>query len=114
MTWAKRMSVVLVGILLGGAAMAADLPKLPAAIKLPVGADSPGLVVFNHDMHVDTSKPAGSCTACHAGTFRILEKSPTAKADVITHDKMKAGQSCGKCHGKQAFNFDDCTMCHKM
>jgi c(7)-type cytochrome triheme protein len=114
MTWAKRMSVVLVGILLGGAALAADLPKLPAAIKLPVGADSPGLVVFNHDMHVDTSKPAGSCTACHAGTFRILEKSPTAKADVITHDKMKAGQSCGKCHGKQAFNFDDCTMCHKM
>jgi len=114
MTWAKRMSVVLVGILLGGAALAADLPKLPAAIKLPVGADSPGLVVFNHDMHVDTSKPAGSCTACHAGTFRILEKSPSAKADVITHDKMKAGQSCGKCHGKQAFNFDDCTMCHKM
>jgi c(7)-type cytochrome triheme protein len=114
MTWAKRMSVVVVGILLGGAVMAADLPKLPAAIKLPVGADSPGLVVFNHDMHVDTSKPAGSCTACHAGTFRILEKNPSAKADVITHDKMKAGQTCGKCHGKQAFNFDDCTMCHKM
>jgi c(7)-type cytochrome triheme protein len=114
MTWAKRMSVVLVGILLGGAAMAADLPKLPAAIKLPVGADSPGLVVFNHDMHVDTSKPAGSCTACHAGTFRILGASSPVKAAVITHDKMKAGQSCGKCHGKQAFNFDDCTMCHKM
>ena len=36
------------------------------------------------------------------------------KAEVVTHDRMKAGQSCGKCHGKQAFNFDDCTMCHKM
>jgi c(7)-type cytochrome triheme protein len=114
MTWAKRMSVVVVGILLGGAALAADLPRLPGALQLPQGKESPGVVTFNHDMHVDTSKPAGSCTACHAGTFRILERSAATPAPVVTHDGMKAGKSCGKCHGRQAFNFDDCTMCHKM
>jgi c(7)-type cytochrome triheme protein len=105
---------VAVGLLVCGAALAADLPKLPGALKMNQGADSPGVVTFNHDMHVDTSKPAGSCTACHAGTFRILGKSATTPAAVITHDRMKAGQACGKCHGKEAFNFDDCTMCHKM
>ncbi len=114
MTLSKRIGVVLVGILLGGAALAADLPRLPGKVKLPQGADSPGVVTFNHDMHVDSSKPAGSCTACHPRTFRILGKSAATPAETITHDKMKAGQSCGACHGKQAFNFDDCTMCHQM
>jgi len=113
MTRTKRACVV-VGILIGGLAMAADLPKLPGALKLPTGADSPGVVTFNHDMHVDTSKPAGACIACHPRHFRILEKSATTPAAVITHDRMKAGEGCGACHGKQAFNFDDCTMCHKM
>ncbi len=110
----KRIGVVLVGAMFGGAALAADLPKLPGKLILPQGADSPGPVAFNHDMHVDTSKPAGSCSTCHPRNFRILGKSAPAPAEVITHDKMKAGQSCGACHGKQAFNFDDCTMCHQM
>ncbi|MGB8929632.1 MAG: c(7)-type cytochrome triheme domain-containing protein [Anaeromyxobacteraceae bacterium] len=114
MTRAMRKCAVVVGLLIGGAALAADLPKLPGALKLPQGDGSPGVVTFNHDMHVDTSKPAGSCTSCHAGTFRILGKSASTPATTITHDRMKAGQSCGRCHGKQAFNFDDCTMCHAM
>lgn len=111
---AKRIGVVVVGVMLGGAALAADLPKLPGALKLPQGSDSPGVVTFNHDMHVDTSKPAGSCSACHPRHFRILGKSAAAPAEKITHEKMEKGQSCGACHGKQAFNFDDCTMCHAM
>jgi c(7)-type cytochrome triheme protein len=110
----KRIGVVVVGIMLGGAALAADLPKLPGKLKLPQSPDSPGVVTFNHDMHVDTSKAAGSCSTCHPRNFRILGKSAATPAEAITHDKMKAGQSCGACHGKQAFNFDDCTMCHAM
>ena len=110
----ERIGAVLVGLVLGGAASAADLPNLPGKLTLPQGADSPGVVTFNHDMHVDTSKPAGACSACHPRLFRILGKSASAPAEVITHDKMKAGQSCGACHGKQAFNFEDCTMCHAM
>jgi c(7)-type cytochrome triheme protein len=113
MTWAKR-SVLVMGILLGGAALAADLPKLPGALKLPQGPDSPGVVTFNHDMHVDTAKPAGSCTTCHLRDFRILGKSAATPALQVTHKRMEAGQACGKCHGKQAFNFDDCTLCHAM
>ena len=68
----KRFGAVLVGVMLGGAALAADLPKLPGKLTLPQGTDSPGPVAFNHDMHVDTSKPAGSCSACHPRHFRIL------------------------------------------
>lgn len=114
MTTAKRIGVALVALMIGGVAPAADLPGLPGKLTLPQGADSPGVVAFNHDMHVDSSKAAGSCTTCHPRTFRILGKSAPAPAETITHDRMKAGRSCGACHGKQAFNFDDCTMCHAM
>ena len=88
--------------------------ELPGALKLPQSGESPGVVTFNHDMHVDTSKPAASCMACHPKQFSILGKSATKKVDSITHASMEKGASCGACHGKQAFNFDDCTMCHAM
>ncbi len=101
-------------LLLGGFAQAADLPRLPGALKLAQGGDSPGVVTFNHDMHVDTAKLAGSCTTCHPANFSIMGRSATKKVKAITHDAMKQGEACGACHGKQAFNFDDCTMCHKM
>jgi c(7)-type cytochrome triheme protein len=113
MTKAMRFGM-LVGVLVGGAAMAADLPKLPGDLTLPTASDSPGPVVFRHDSHVDTAKPTGACTACHAGTFKILGKATPAPAERITHKRMEAGQACGACHGKKAFNFDDCTNCHKM
>ena len=31
----------------------------------------------------------------------------------ITHAAMEQqGDACGGCHGKAAFGFQDCTMCH--
>ena len=111
-TW--KLVPMLAAAALAGAAAAADLPRLPGALKLPQGGDSPGVVTFNHDMHVDTSKPAASCMACHPRLFSILGRSATKRVKVVTHDAMKQGDSCGACHGKQAFNFDDCTMCHAM
>ncbi len=110
----KRIGLLMVGAMIGGAALAADLPRLPGKLMLPQGSDSPGPVAFNHDMHVDSSKAAGSCSACHPRNFRILGKSANSPAQAVTHDRMKAGQACGACHGKAAFNFDDCTMCHAM
>ncbi len=96
-----------------GAALAADLPRLPPGMQLPQGGDSPGVVTFNHDMHVDSAKP--SCVGCHSGRFSILGRSAAqAKRSAITHAVMEKGGACGACHGKSAFNFDDCTMCHKM
>src|SRR5512133_1813976 len=95
------------------AARAGDLPKLPKALSLPAGEDSPGKVTFNHDTHVDSAKP--SCLACHPRLFPMLKGSALPKG-AITHDKMEKGQLCGACHGKgkTAFDFsdDNCQNCH--
>ncbi len=70
-------------------------------------------MTFNHDMHVDGAKP--NCVSCHPTSFSILGRSSsTEKRTPITHKAMEKGGACGTCHGKAAFNFDDCTMCHKM
>jgi c(7)-type cytochrome triheme protein len=66
--------------------------------------------MFNHETHVDSSKPA--CTACHPREFRILKASRRA---AITHADMEKGRNCGTCHdGKKAFApDDDCASCHQ-
>ncbi len=110
----SRIITTIAALLIAGVALADNMPKLPGALKLPQSGESPGVVTFNHDMHVDGSKAAGSCTTCHPRLFSILGKSATKRVKVITHDAMLKGESCGACHGKQAFNFDDCTMCHAM
>lgn len=112
MTSRKLAFTLLATLALGGSALAGDLPRLPTALKLPQSSDSPGLVKFNHDMHVDTSKP--DCVACHPRIFGILGRSTTRKVAVVTHATMEKGGACGACHGKTAFNFEDCTMCHAM
>ncbi len=100
----------LAGILLAGTALADGLPNLPPALKLTPSGESPGQVTFNHDSHVDLAKP--SCLGCHPRLFGILGRSAGEKAKVITHAAMEKGEACGACHGKKAFGFDDCTMCH--
>ena len=104
--------VVLVGLAFAGVAVAQNrLPKLPAAYNLTQTGDSPGKVTFNHESHVDADAP--SCTSCHPKVFSILKPGAAADGKVITHDSMNKGASCGACHGKKAFGFDDCTMCHR-
>jgi c(7)-type cytochrome triheme protein len=109
-TW--KLVPMLAAAALAGSALAADLPRLPAALKLPQTGESPGVVTFNHDMHVDTAKPA--CISCHPRQFGILGRSALERRPAVTHAAMEKGQACGACHGKAAFNFDDCTMCHAM
>ena len=105
-----KMLLVVVGLAFAGAAFADGLPNLPKALTLPQTGDSPGAVTFNHDMHVDAAKPA--CLTCHPKPFGILGRSSPEPKEAITHAAMEKGQSCGACHGKEAFGFDDCTMCH--
>lgn len=113
MTSKLILTLAAVAVLGAGAAMADDLPRLPPAQKLAQSGDSPGVVTFNHDMHIDPSKP--NCVSCHPRQFSILGKSAaTGERKTITHAAMEKGQACGACHGKQAFNFEDCTMCHAM
>ena len=109
----RKLIVTLAALLLCGATtLADDLPRLPGALKLPQSGESPGVVTFNHDMHVDSKSP--SCVTCHPRLFSILGRSATKRVKVVTHAAMEKGESCGACHGKKAFNFDDCTMCHAM
>ena len=108
----KKLIPLIASLLLGGAALADDLPRLPGALKLPQTGESPGVVTFNHDMHVDTSKP--SCVGCHPRLFGILGRSAARRPQAVTHAAMEKGGACGACHGQAAFNFDDCTMCHAM
>jgi c(7)-type cytochrome triheme protein len=110
-TW-KMLASMLAAAALASAADAADVLRLPVALKLPQGGDSPGVVTFNHDMHVDSAQP--KCVTCHPSRFGILGRSATARKAVLTHATMGMGAGCGGCHGKTAFNFDDCTMCHSM
>lgn len=108
----RKLIPMLAAVLLAGTALADGLPRLPGALKLPQSGESPGVVTFNHDMHVDGSPP--SCVSCHPALFSILGRSATKRVKVITHAAMEKGESCGACHGKKAFNFEDCTMCHAM
>ncbi len=107
-----RWFVVAVGIGLGGTALAEGLPRLPGDLQVPRSEDSPGQVTFRHESHVDAARP--DCVSCHPRQFSILGRSsdrPAVKAK-ITHDAMEKGEACGKCHGKQAFGFDECGNCH--
>ena len=110
----RTIVTAIAALLIGGTALADNMPKLPGALKLTQTGDSPGVVTFNHDMHVDSSKPQASCMACHPKLFSILGRSATKKPAPVTHAVMEKGGLCGACHGKQAFNFEDCTMCHQM
>ncbi len=107
-----KLVLMLAVLASAGGALARDMPRLPAALALPQSSDSPGVVTFNHDMHVDTAKP--DCVSCHPRHFGILGRSATKKVAAITHASMEKGGACGACHGKKAFSFDDCSMCHKM
>jgi c(7)-type cytochrome triheme protein len=110
---AFKLAPILAAAAFAGAALAADLPRLPGALKLPQTGDSPGVVTFNHDMHVDSAKPG--CVGCHPASFSILGRSSATRGPAVTHEAMeKKGAACGACHGKGAFNFEDCTMCHAM
>lgn len=104
----KRWAAVL-GISLAGAVLA-DLPRLPGELKMPQADESPGVVAFRHESHVDAK--TADCTGCHPRLFSILGRSAEKRRDVVNHASMEKGQSCGACHGKQAFGFDDCEMCH--
>lgn len=107
-----KLIPMLAAVALAGSALAGDLPRMPGALKLAQSGESPGVVTFNHDMHVDTAKPA--CAGCHPRQFSILGRSATKRRPPITHAAMEKGQACGACHGKEAFDFSDCTSCHAM
>lgn len=108
-----KPSLIVAVALFTGWSTAGELSRLPKDLPLPVGEGSPGPVTFSHETHVDAEKPR--CVTCHPVAFRILGSSSPQSERRITHEAMeKRAQSCGACHGKTAFGFDDCENCHKM
>lgn len=106
-----RLLSVLAAAMLATAAAADGLEKLPPDYTLKQSAGSPGKVIFSHSSHVDVKAPG--CTRCHPKLFKTLEKGATADGQRITHKVMEAGGQCGACHGKAAFNFESCDLCHR-
>jgi c(7)-type cytochrome triheme protein len=95
---------------LSGAAAAAGL-RLPPDHVLAQGEGSPGKVTFSHAMHVDDKAPG--CVGCHPTRFAMLKAGTATGLPALSHAAMEKGQACGACHGKQAFGFESCEMCHK-
>ena len=113
MTTTKLMRLgAVLGALFAGGALADGLPRLPQPLSMPQSGESPGVVTFRHDSHVDAKQPA--CLTCHPRRFSILGRSAEKKPAAIKHATMEKGDACGACHGKQAFGFEDCTSCHAM
>ncbi|MEI6223529.1 MAG: c(7)-type cytochrome triheme domain-containing protein [Deltaproteobacteria bacterium] len=106
-----RRLAVLAAVALAGTALAGGLDKLPPDFTFPPGDGSPGKVTFSHQSHVDVKKPG--CTTCHPKLFKTLEKGATADGAPIRHAVMEKGGQCGTCHGKGAFGFDSCDLCHR-
>jgi c(7)-type cytochrome triheme protein len=104
-------AVLAVALVAGTAAGAGKLHRLPTDYVFARGDGSPGPVTFSHRSHVDEAKPA--CMTCHPRTFRITESGRPQDRDRITHARMEKGAACGACHGKTAFAFDSCEMCHR-
>lgn len=96
-----------------GLASAQGLAKLPADVTLPRAADSPGPVVFSHQLHMAVQARA-DCTVCHPRLAPIV-KTKSSTREAITHARMEKGLSCGSCHnGRTASGFEDCSKCHKV
>jgi c(7)-type cytochrome triheme protein len=106
----RRWLVVLTIAGFTGIGTSGELRRLPKDLALPQGEGSPGAVTFRHDSHVDADAPR--CLDCHPTWFRILATGTRPAGEGLTHDAMEKGKACGACHGRTAFGFDDCTMCH--
>ena len=110
MTNLRRLAVV-AAALLATVALADGVDRLPKDYTWKPSDGSPGKVTFSHQSHVDAKKPG--CTRCHPKLWKTLEPGATADGKPIRHDVMEKGGQCGACHGKDAFGFDSCDLCHR-
>jgi c(7)-type cytochrome triheme protein len=82
-----------------------DQPVLPLDVHLDPPAQPLFKVVFPHEPHTQWL----ACTNCHPKIFHMQ-----AGADPITMNKIFAGEYCGRCHGKVAFDVaTGCPRCHR-
>jgi c(7)-type cytochrome triheme protein len=104
----RRARVLLVlALALGTPVALAFGAAFPAALRIPrrdpAGAPALPRALFSHRMH-----DAFGCYACHPSLFA---QAPVA----FTHDDMRAGRACARCHdGQRTFAIAavPCGGCH--
>ena len=86
--------------------------RLPAPYTFPTSPDSPGPVVFDHEMHAMAAE--NQCKTCHASLFRLTEPGRPVSGG-MTYRAVHEGALCASCHnGEKAFAIDaDCANCHR-
>jgi len=83
---------------------AQEQPVLPLDVHLEPPAQPLFKVTFPHKPHTEWL----ACANCHPKIFHMQ-----AGADPISMEKIFAGEFCGHCHGKVAFNVTTgCPRCH--
>lgn len=85
--------------------------RLPPPYTFPASGESPGPVVFDHELH--SMAADNQCKACHASLFRLTEPGRPVSGK-MTYEAVHEGALCASCHdGKTAFAVDeDCSNCH--
>jgi c(7)-type cytochrome triheme protein len=82
-----------------------ELEALPLEVELVPGGRPEFRVVFRHEVHTRLL----ACDACHPKLFAMQKG-----ADLITMEKIYAGEFCGRCHGTVAFAVEpNCARCHQ-
>jgi c(7)-type cytochrome triheme protein len=83
---------------------AEEEPVLDLNVEL-IPKDMPDFkATYPHKIHTQLL----ACASCHTGIFQMQ-----AGADPITMEKILAGEYCGRCHGKVAFDpATACPRCH--
>ncbi len=83
---------------------ALDQPVLKLDIELVPKVNPAFKVIFSHAVHTQRL----TCSNCHPSIFKM--KKGTAKMGMA---QIMAGQYCGRCHGKVAFQVQTgCARCH--
>ena len=102
--WVRALNEKLIEPKPGLDAKAEDEPVLDLDVEL-IPKVAPGFkAMYPHKIHTQML----ACANCHPAIFQ-MEKG----ADPITMEKIFAGEFCGRCHGKVAFDIaTGCARCH--
>jgi len=103
--WVNALDAGLIKPRPGVADDAEELPELDMDVVLVPPAMPDFAATFPHKVHTRLL----TCVNCHTSIFQ-MEKG----ADPITMEKIFAGEYCGRCHGKVAYDLaTGCPRCHK-
>jgi c(7)-type cytochrome triheme protein len=102
--WAKALAEEVIAPRPGLEPAAAARPVLPLDVELIPGGSAAFKAIFPHQAHTELL----GCESCHPALFQMAKG-----ANPITMAKIQAGEYCGACHGKVAFDIEEaCDRCH--